>query len=33
MAAEVLAALFEPYFDVTVKISNERMYQVAGVKK
>lgn len=28
-----LAALFAPYFDVTVKISNEEMYQVVGVKR
>ena len=33
MDADALAELFEPYFDVTVKISNERMYQVVGVKK
>ena len=28
-----LAALFEPYFDVEVVISNDRMYQVAGVRR
>ena len=28
-----LAALMEPYFDVDVIISNERMYQVAGVRR
>ena len=28
-----LENLFNPYFNVTTKISNERMYQVAGVKK
>ena len=33
MDADALVELFEPYFDVTVKISNERMYQVVGVKK
>ena len=30
---EELAALMEPYFDVDVIISNERMYQVAGVRR
>ena len=33
MDVNALAELFAPFFDVTVKISNERMYQVAGVKK
>jgi len=33
MDADALEALFEPYFDVTVKLSNDRMYQVAGVKR
>ena len=33
MDVDALAELFAPFFDVTVKISNERMYQVAGVKK
>ena len=28
-----LAALFDPYFDVDVIISNDRMYQVAGVRR
>ena len=28
-----LAALFEPYFDVDVMISNDHMYQVAGVRR
>ncbi len=28
-----LAKLFEPYFDVDVVISDERMYQVCGTKK
>ena len=28
-----LAALMEPYFDVDVIISNDRMYQVAGVRR
>ena len=28
-----LAALFEPYFDVDVIISNDRMYQVAGTRR
>jgi demethylmenaquinone methyltransferase/2-methoxy-6-polyprenyl-1,4-benzoquinol methylase len=28
-----LAALMEPYFDVDVIISNERMYQVSGVRR
>ena len=31
--AEALAALFEPWFDVDVLISDERMYQVAGVRR
>lgn len=30
---EALAALFEPYFDVTVKCSDDVMYQVTGRKK
>ncbi len=33
MHEDALEKLFEPYFDVTVKISNASMYQVAGVKK
>ena len=28
-----LAALMEPYFDVEVMISNDRMYQVAGTRR
>ena len=31
--AETLAALFAPWFDVDVVISDERMYQVAGVRR
>ena len=30
---QALAALFAPWFDVDVIISNDRMYQVAGVRK
>ena len=33
MTATELAGIFEKYLDVTVTISNERMYQVAGVLK
>ena len=33
MHEDALAALFEPYFDVVVKISNDKMYQVTGVRK
>lgn len=33
MAAESLAKLFEPYFEVEVQISNSRMYQLSGVKR
>lgn len=33
MEADALAALFAPYFDVTVKISDDRMYQLVGVKR
>jgi len=33
MHEDELEKLFEPYFDVPVKISNDRMYQVVGVKK
>ena len=32
MAADQLKKLFDPYFDVEVMISNNRMYQVSGVK-
>ena len=28
-----LAALFEPWFDIEVIISNDRMYQVAGIRR
>lgn len=31
--AEELAKLFEPWFNVDIIISDDRMYQVAGVKK
>lgn len=31
--AEALAALFSPWFDVDVLISDERMYQVAGTRR
>lgn len=31
--ADALSALFEPWFDVDVAISDERMYQVAGVRR
>ena len=31
--AQSLAAMFEPWFYVDVVISNEKMYQVAGVRK
>lgn len=31
--AEALAKIFEPYFNVDVIISDNRMYQVSGVKK
>lgn len=33
MYADDLEELFEPFFDVVVKISDDRMYQVAGVRK
>lgn len=33
MSADSLKALFEPYFDVEVMISNRWMYQVSGVKR
>ena len=33
MHEDELAALFEPYFDVDVKISDDCMYQVSGIKK
>ena len=31
--AEALSALFSPWFDVDVVVSDERMYQVAGVRR
>ncbi len=33
MSADRLKTLFEPYFEVEVIISDEQMYQVAGVKR
>ena len=33
MSGESLMALFDPYFDVEIMISNRRMYQVSGVKR
>ena len=33
MHEDDLAALFAPFFDVDVKISNDQMYQVSGVRK
>lgn len=33
MSADSLKAIFDPYFDVEVMISNSRMYQVSGVKR
>ena len=33
MDVDALEELLAPFFDVTVKISNEKMYLVAGVKK
>ena len=33
MAADQLKKLFDPHFDVEVMISNDRMYQVSGVKR
>lgn len=33
MSEDDLAALMAPYLEVTVKISNDRMYQVAGIRK
>lgn len=33
MHEDDLAKLFEPYFDVDVKISDDCMYQVSGIKK
>lgn len=33
LECSALSSLFAPYFDVTVEISDEEMYQVTGVKK
>ena len=33
MSEDDLAAIFAPYFDVDVKISDDQMYQVSGVRK
>lgn len=33
MYADALKAIFEPYFDVDIMISNQEMYQVSGTKK
>ena len=33
MSEDDLAALMAPYLEVTVKISDDRMYQVAGIRK
>ena len=33
MYAEELKALFDPYFEVDIQISNQEMYQVSGVKR
>ena len=33
MSADSLKALFDPYFDVEVVVSNRQMYQVSGVKR
>lgn len=33
MSEDELAAIFAPYFNVDVKISNDRMYQVSGVRR
>ena len=33
MHEDDLAALFAPYFDVTTKISDDRMYQIVGKKR
>ena len=33
MYADELKAIFEPFFDVDIMISNQEMYQVSGVKK
>ncbi len=33
MPADSLMALFQPYFEVEILVSNSRMYQVSGVKR
>lgn len=33
MSEDALAAIFAPWFDVDVKISDDRMYQVSGVRR
>ena len=33
MSADSLKAIFDPYFDVEIMVSNSRMYQVSGVKR
>lgn len=33
ISADELAAIFAPFFDVDVKISDDRMYQVSGVRR
>ena len=33
MSEDDLAAVFAPYYDVDIKISDDRMYQVSGVRK
>lgn len=33
ISADELAAIFAPFFDVDVKISDDRMYQVSGIRK
>lgn len=33
MYADDLKAIFEPYFDVDIMISNQEMYQVSGIKR
>lgn len=33
MSEDDLAAIFAPYYDVDIKISDDRMYQVSGVRR
>ena len=33
MSEDDLAAFFAPYYDVDIKISDDRMYQVSGVRR